>query len=325
MIYEIVFFRVIRDISREIGGEHIKWRRDALEAIHCGSESFLVKLMENGNLAAIHAGRVTIQVKDIQLVMRLLDIKAAYKTDSAVTGRRTEKDKEVTDEDWKKQLGKLKEMKRKGTKRIYSDSESESESENVLKRKKKEESTSGESSNSGSGKEGTKGGKSGKSSKVKSSAKKDESSNEKMKNPRKKRSKDTPDGSSMGKKSTKKRGKGSKSESENMDSGEKDTIPGTIQPGTSQLESGESVSQSRREKKVKRQKSEQIVHIGGNDIPPLACGMCRERFYTPRGLMTHIVNAHERKSSRGNGEEEGGGNGEEEGGGNGEEEGGGKW
>ena len=91
MIYEIVFFRVIRDISREIGGEHIKWRRDALEAIHCGSESFLIKLVENGNLAAIHAGRVTIQVKDIQLVMRLLDIKAAYKMDSAVTGRRTEK------------------------------------------------------------------------------------------------------------------------------------------------------------------------------------------------------------------------------------------
>ena len=84
--YDIVYFRVIRDISRELGGEHLKWRTGALEAIHCGAESFLVKLMENSNYAAIHAGRVTLQAKDIQLVMHILDVKDMFKTDTPVTG-----------------------------------------------------------------------------------------------------------------------------------------------------------------------------------------------------------------------------------------------
>ena len=84
--YDIVYFRVIRDISRELGGEHLKWRTGALEVIHCGAESFLVKLMENSNYAAIHAGRVTLQAKDIQLVMHILDVKDMFKTDTPVTG-----------------------------------------------------------------------------------------------------------------------------------------------------------------------------------------------------------------------------------------------
>ena len=34
----------------------------------------------------IHAGRVTIQAKDIQLVQRLIDVKKNYKTDEPMTG-----------------------------------------------------------------------------------------------------------------------------------------------------------------------------------------------------------------------------------------------
>ena len=115
IFYDIIYFRVIRDISHEIGGEHIKWQREALEAIHCGAESFLVKLMENSNYAAIHAGRVTIQAKDIQLVMGILDVKDGYKTDSPVTGLK--KGITVTEDDRKKQLELLKEGRLKGKKR----------------------------------------------------------------------------------------------------------------------------------------------------------------------------------------------------------------
>ena len=46
--------------------------------------------MENGNLAAIHARRVTIMPKDIHLVMKMMEITAAYKTDKPVTGQEKE-------------------------------------------------------------------------------------------------------------------------------------------------------------------------------------------------------------------------------------------
>ena len=68
--------------------------------------------MENSNYAAIHAGRVTIQAKDIQLVMRILDVKDGYKTDSPVTGLK--KGITVTEDDRKKQLELLKEGRLKG-------------------------------------------------------------------------------------------------------------------------------------------------------------------------------------------------------------------
>ena len=150
--YDIVYFRVIRDISREIGGKHIKWQREVLEAINCGAESFLVKLMENSNYAAIHAGRVTIQAKDIQLVMHILDIKDGYKTDSPVTGLK--KCVTVTEDDRKKQLQLLTEGKLKGKKRTYS--ESEDSDTNSRRRGKMKKDESGDSSNSENEKRGDK-------------------------------------------------------------------------------------------------------------------------------------------------------------------------
>ena len=137
IFYDIVYFRVIRDISHEIGGEHIKWHREAIEAIHCRAESFLVKLMENSNYAAIHAGRVTIQAKDIQLKMCILDVKDGYKTDSPVTGLK--KGITVTKDDRKKQLKLLKEGRLKGKKRSYLESESEDSDAIPRRGKKKKE------------------------------------------------------------------------------------------------------------------------------------------------------------------------------------------
>lgn len=49
----------------------LRWQRAAIGAVHEASEAYLVKLFEDTNLAAIHTKRVTIQVKDIQLVRRL--------------------------------------------------------------------------------------------------------------------------------------------------------------------------------------------------------------------------------------------------------------
>ena len=45
--------------------------------------------------------------------------------------------------------------------------------------------------------------------------------------------------------------------------------------------------------------TELILHIGSNQIPPLACGICKDRFYLPRSLMVNIENAHGEKESSG--------------------------
>ena len=80
----------------------------------------MVKLMENGNLAAIHAKRVTIMPKDIQLVMKMMNITAAYKTNSVVTGRREE---EPSKDDVNKALQKIK--RKRDRQIVSSDSESD--------------------------------------------------------------------------------------------------------------------------------------------------------------------------------------------------------
>ena len=82
----------------------------------------MVTLMENGNLAAIHAKRVTIMPKDIQLVMKMLHITKAYKTDTPVTGIRA--DPEPSKDERDKALKKIK-AKRQNV--IVSESESEEE------------------------------------------------------------------------------------------------------------------------------------------------------------------------------------------------------
>ena len=82
----ILSHRVIREISRELFGKDYRWTVGALQAIHEGSEAFLITILEYGNLAAIHAGRVTIMKKDLDLVMRITEVMAAYKTDVEVTG-----------------------------------------------------------------------------------------------------------------------------------------------------------------------------------------------------------------------------------------------
>ncbi|KAG2498097.1 hypothetical protein HYH03_003855 [Edaphochlamys debaryana] len=68
------FHRLVRELANKHapGGEsEYRWRPDALEALQEASEAFLVGMLEDSNLAAIHAKRVTIMPKDMQLVRRL--------------------------------------------------------------------------------------------------------------------------------------------------------------------------------------------------------------------------------------------------------------
>lgn len=49
----------------------LSWQPAALEALQEAAEMYLVHLFEDSNLCAIHAKRVTLQPKDIQLARRI--------------------------------------------------------------------------------------------------------------------------------------------------------------------------------------------------------------------------------------------------------------
>ncbi|TRY63744.1 hypothetical protein TCAL_00818 [Tigriopus californicus] len=64
------FTRVVRDVLKFIGPD-LKIQSAALGATQAASETFLTNLMEGANLAAVHAKRVTIMPKDVELYQRL--------------------------------------------------------------------------------------------------------------------------------------------------------------------------------------------------------------------------------------------------------------
>ena len=57
-----------------------QWTKGALEALHEGLEAYLVSLLENANLLAIHAQRFTLQPRDIQLARRIRGSQTGTKT-----------------------------------------------------------------------------------------------------------------------------------------------------------------------------------------------------------------------------------------------------
>ena len=48
-----------------------RWTVGAIDALHEGAEDYLITLLEDANLLAIHARCITIQPRDIQLAQRI--------------------------------------------------------------------------------------------------------------------------------------------------------------------------------------------------------------------------------------------------------------
>ncbi|KAF2715242.1 histone-fold-containing protein [Pleomassaria siparia CBS 279.74] len=68
------FQRVVREIATSMTSpdqDAFRWQSQAIFALQEATEAFLVNLFHDANLCAIHAKRVTIQQKDIQLARRL--------------------------------------------------------------------------------------------------------------------------------------------------------------------------------------------------------------------------------------------------------------
>jgi histone H3 len=70
LLCKSAFARLVREIAQAYKFD-LRWQPLAIEALQHAAEAVLVQVFEDANLCAIHAGRVTVQPKDIQLVRRI--------------------------------------------------------------------------------------------------------------------------------------------------------------------------------------------------------------------------------------------------------------
>ncbi|VTJ85689.1 Hypothetical predicted protein, partial [Marmota monax] len=66
LIWKLPFQRLVREIAQDFKTD-LRFQSAAIGALQEASEAYLVGLFENTNVCAIHAKRVTIMPKDIQL------------------------------------------------------------------------------------------------------------------------------------------------------------------------------------------------------------------------------------------------------------------
>jgi histone H3 len=71
LIKKLPFQRLVREIAKDVVGDEMRFQSTAILALQEAAEAYLVALFEDTNLCAIHAKRVTIFPKDIQLARRI--------------------------------------------------------------------------------------------------------------------------------------------------------------------------------------------------------------------------------------------------------------
>ena len=70
LIRKLPFQRLVREIAQDFKTD-LRFQSSAILALQEASEAYLVGLFEDTNLCAIHAKRVTIMPKDVQLARRI--------------------------------------------------------------------------------------------------------------------------------------------------------------------------------------------------------------------------------------------------------------
>jgi histone H3 len=70
LIRKLPFQRLVREIANDVRHD-LRFQSTAILALQEATEAYLVGLFEDTNLCAIHAKRVTIMPKDIQLARRI--------------------------------------------------------------------------------------------------------------------------------------------------------------------------------------------------------------------------------------------------------------
>ena len=75
LIRKLPFQRLVREIAQDFKTD-LRFQSNAIGALQEASEAYLIGIFEDTNLCAIHAKRVTIMPKDIQLARRIRGARA---------------------------------------------------------------------------------------------------------------------------------------------------------------------------------------------------------------------------------------------------------
>ena len=70
LIRKVPFQRLVKEIAQEFK-QDLRFQTSAILALQEAAEAYLVGIFQDTNLCAIHAGRVTIMPKDMQLARRI--------------------------------------------------------------------------------------------------------------------------------------------------------------------------------------------------------------------------------------------------------------
>ena len=73
MIRKLPFELLVKEIGDEFRTD-LRWSRFATMALQEAVEPFVVELLDLANMLAIHAGRVTIDLKDLKLARKIMKI-----------------------------------------------------------------------------------------------------------------------------------------------------------------------------------------------------------------------------------------------------------
>ncbi len=71
LLRKIPFQQLVREILQDMGKKGWRVSKNAMLALQEAAESHLIEIFEHSNLCAIHAKRVTIMPKDMQLARRI--------------------------------------------------------------------------------------------------------------------------------------------------------------------------------------------------------------------------------------------------------------
>mmetsp|Transcript_44500 Transcript_44500/g.115694 ORF Transcript_44500/g.115694 Transcript_44500/m.115694 type:complete len:133 (+) Transcript_44500:232-630(+) len=73
LLRRLPFARLVREVGLKLArrGVELRWQAQAILCLQSAAESFLVDLINDANLCAIHARRVTLMRRDIQLARRV--------------------------------------------------------------------------------------------------------------------------------------------------------------------------------------------------------------------------------------------------------------
>ena len=71
LIRKLPFQRLVRELAQDLGKVNIRFQSGVIMVLQEALEAYIVGLLKDANLCAVHAKRVTIMPKDIQLARRI--------------------------------------------------------------------------------------------------------------------------------------------------------------------------------------------------------------------------------------------------------------